>query len=281
MGVARDPGRGGQFGVAADRAVAVASGKGGVGKSTVAVNLAIALGQAGHRVGLLDADIYGPDIPRMLGVTRRTRAKSLDVWQNPGHGTAAEPFECYGIKVVSTQFFVGEDQPVAFTMSLAELFLQRVLNFNWGDLDYLIVDLPPGTADLQQAFARQLGLSGVVMVVTPQDVAHLDARKAMTMYRDAGVPILGGVENMSGLMCPDCDALIAVFATTSPDRAIWADGTPRLATLPLVPAVGRDAERGIPAVIADPDGAVAGAIRELAAWLASPDRQVPDLRRSE
>jgi ATP-binding protein involved in chromosome partitioning len=253
-----------QFGVPADRVVAVASGKGGVGKSTVAVNLAIALAQAGHRTGLLDADIYGPDIPRMLGLTRRAHAKSLDVWRRPGKGAAPEPLERHGVKVCSMQFFVGEDQPVAFTMSLAQLFLRRVLNFEWGDLDYLIVDLPPGTADLQQAFARQLGLAGVVMVVTPQDVAHLDARKTIAMYRDAGVPILGGVENMAGLVCPGCDTRIDVFATTSPERTIWADGTPRLATMPLVPAVAADAENGRPAVIADPEGAMAQAMRDLA-----------------
>ena len=249
----------------AEHVIAIASGKGGVGKSTVAVNLAIALAEAGHATGLLDADIYGPDIPRMLGLTRRVPAKSLDIWKSPGRGPAPEPLELHGVKVVSTQFFVGEAQPVAFTMSLAQLFLTRVLGFAWGPLDYLVVDLPPGTADLQQAFARQLGLSGVVVVVTPQDIAHLDARKAISMYRDASIPILGGVENMAGLVCPDCGTTIDVFATTDPERAIWADGIRRLARLPLLPAVAQQAESGRPAIIADPDGEMAAGIREVAA----------------
>jgi ATP-binding protein involved in chromosome partitioning len=216
------------------RIVAIASGKGGVGKSTVSLNLATALAARGVATGLLDADLYGPDLAAMVGLTRRTEAAHVEVWRD---ATAKEqPVETHGIKLMSAQFLIGEDQPLALTQPMAALLLGRFRDgIDWGDTDVLLVDLPPGTADLQQLVSKHLGLAGVVMVVTPQDVAHLDAKKALTMFRSAKVPILGGVENMAGLVCPCCDTRIDVFPACPEDRTIWATGVERLVSIPLDP----------------------------------------------
>lgn len=232
--------------------IAVASGKGGVGKSTVTLNLAVALARTGTRTGVLDADLYGPDVAAMVGLTRRRRAGSVEVWSA---GTSREAaVERFGIKVMSTQFLLAEDQALSLTMSMAELLLDRLRNgIDWGELDVLLVDLPPGTADLQQLVARHLGLAGVLVVVTPQDVAHLDAKKALTMFRTERVPVLGGIENMAAMRCPCCDAEIDVFPRCAEARAIWGS-VDRLASIPLQPAVARGAEDGVPVVAADPDG---------------------------
>jgi ATP-binding protein involved in chromosome partitioning len=180
--------------------VAVASGKRGVGKTTVAVGLALGLAKQGQSVGLLDADLYGPDVPRMFGLTRTTDASSLTVWATAKNNRAPRPVERYGVKLWSAQFLVSEGQPLALHASLAGLLLNRALgDLDWGDLAWLVVDLPPGTADVQQHLARELGLSGAVVVVTPQDVAHLDAKKVLTLLAQANVPVLGGVENMAAL----------------------------------------------------------------------------------
>ena len=235
--------------------IAVASGKGGVGKSTVSLNLSVALATAGIRTGLLDADLYGPDVAAMVGLTRRKRTRSVEVWSASADRQPA--VERYGIKVMSAQFLLGEDQSLSLTKSLANLLLDRLRNgIDWGDLDLLVVDLPPGTADLQQLVARHLGLDGVLVIVTPQDVAHLDAKKALTMYRANGVPILGGVENMAGLLCPCCGNEVEVFPPCAPERSIWAAGVERLASIPMQTAVARAGEDGRPIVVGDPDGAV-------------------------
>ena len=243
--------------------VAVASGKGGVGKSTVSLNLAVALARSGRRTGLLDADLYGPDIAAMIGLTRRTRTASVEVWSA---STAKEPpVERFGIKVMSAQFLLGEDQALSLTMPLANLLLGRLRDgIDWGELDVLLVDLPPGTADLQQLVARHLGLAGVLVVVTPQDVAHLDAKKALAMYRTSNVPVLGGIENMAGLVCPGCDARIDVFPPCAEGRTIWASGVDRLVSLPLAPAVAAGAEAGTPVTVSDPDGDVSRRFGDLA-----------------
>lgn len=250
------------------RLVAVASGKGGVGKSTVSLNLAIALARTGTRTGVLDADLYGPDLAAMVGLTRRKRAGSVEVWSSD-QATARQPaVERFGVKVMSAQFLLGEDQALALRMPLANLLLARMRDgIDWGDTELLLVDLPPGTADLQQLVARHLGLAGVLVVVTPQDVAHLDAKKAVTMFRTAKVPVLGGIENMAGLTCPCCDTRIDVFPHAAPERTIWADDVPRLAELPLLPAIAAGAEAGTPVTISDPDGDVSRRFDALAAEL--------------
>jgi ATP-binding protein involved in chromosome partitioning len=244
--------------------LAVASGKGGVGKSTVSLNLAIALARGGVPVGLLDADLYGPDLPSMVGLTRRKRAGSVEVWKA---GRAPEPaVERFGVRMMSAQFLLGEDQALSLSMPMASLLLDRLRNgIDWAGAEVLLVDLPPGTADLQQLVARHLGLTGVLIVVTPQDVAHLDAKKAITMYRTARVPVLGGIENMAALVCPCCDTAIEVFPPCAPERSIWADGVRRLASIPLQPDVARGAEDGRPITIADPDGPIASIFAALAA----------------
>ena len=232
--------------------VAVASGKGGVGKSTVSVNLALALHSIGEAAGLLDADLYGPDIPLMLGVTRRRPAESVALWRAPEGGTPIEPLERFGIKVMSSQFLLAEDQALNWSSPLAGLLLRRLTNgVAWGDIRYLVVDLPPGTADVQQQLTRLLKVAGALVVVTPQDAAHLDAKKVLTMLDQLSVPVIGGVENMSRLVCPTCATAIDVFPPVAPDRAIWHVGVERLARIPIDPDIG--GADGAPLLAAKPD----------------------------
>lgn len=229
----------------AARTIAVVSGKGGVGKTTVAIGLALALAAKGESVGLLDADLYGPDVPRMLGLTRTRPANALTVWADLRGGGRPRPVQTHGIKVWSTQFLVSEDQAVALDAPMAGLLLRRAAGtVDWGELNYLVVDLPPGTADVQQHVAGELRLGGAVVVVTPQDVAHLDARKVLTMLGRAKVPVLGGVENMAPFPCPDCGVEIDLFPSTADERAIWSS-VPRLARIPF----NRGFAHGV-----DPDG---------------------------
>ena len=243
--------------------VAVASGKGGVGKSTISLNLALALSREGWATGLLDADLYGPDIPLMVGITRRQPAKSVTVWRSPRHPRPIEPLERFGIKVVSTQFLVAEDQALSWSAPLVELILQRFTqDIAWGELQFLVVDLPPGTADIQQQLARHLDLSGALVVVTPQDAAHLDAKKVLAMLEQTSVPVIGGVENMAGLLCPSCQTHVDVFPPVAQDRSIWAAGVERLASIPIHPFVA--GEQGRPLLVEHPDSRPATAIRLLA-----------------
>ena len=243
--------------------VAVASGKGGVGKSTVSLNLALALSRAGASTGLLDADLYGPDIPLMLGITRRRPAKNVAVWRAPGHDRAIQPFERHGIKVMSSQFLVAEDQALNWSSPLVGLLLQRFTSdVEWGDIGYLIVDLPPGTADVQQQLTRHLNVAGALVVVTPQDAAHLDAKKVLAMFAHVPVPVIGGVENMSGLLCPTCHTAIDVFSPVAHQRSIWAAGVDRVASIPIDPAVaGSD---GTPLLVAQPTSPAADAFVAIA-----------------
>ena len=236
--------------------LAVASGKGGVGKSTIAVALALAFSRMGFRVGLLDADLYGPDIPRMMGLTRTADAKSLTVWTRPGFGRRPRPIERYGLEVWSAQFLVGEGQALSFPAGLAGLLLARSFGaVDWGELDWLIVDLPPGTADIQQQLVTQLGLDGVLLVVTPEDVAHLDAKKVCDMFERGNVPVIGGVENMASLACPCCGTTIDLFAATPEERTVWALGVPRLARVPWSPEIRQSSASGSPIVAERSDGA--------------------------
>lgn len=223
--------------------IAVASGKGGVGKSTVALNLALALRDDGAQVGLLDADFYGPDIPLMVNLKRDEALRRWDVWR--GGGVKLEPVERHGVKIMSVGFLLAERQSLPFNAySLGIALQQFVGGTDWGELDYLVVDLPPGTADLQEHVARTLELSGAIVVVGPQDAAHLDAKRVLEHLRTLRVRVLGGVENMSGLVCPHCGETIEVFAPVSDERSLWALGVERLATLPLDPSLGRPRRNG-------------------------------------
>jgi ATP-binding protein involved in chromosome partitioning len=240
--------------MAAQKVVVVASGKGGVGKTTVAVGLALALARQGQAVGLLDADLYGPDVPRMLGLTRTTDAKSLTVSGQSKKGQTPRPVERYGIKVWSSQFLISEGQPLALQAPLAGLLLNRaVRDVDWGDLAWLVVDLPPGTADVQQHLVSELvlGGGGAVLVVTPQDVAHLDAKKVLTMLAQAEVPVLGGVQNMAAFACPGCGTAIELFPPTPSERSIWAAGVRQLGAIPFTAQLAQAAAEGRPLTDAD------------------------------
>jgi ATP-binding protein involved in chromosome partitioning len=223
---------------AARHVVAVGSGKGGVGKSTVTLNLAFALRRRGWNVGLLDADLHGPDIPLMLNLKREQEAKRWDFWR--GGDVRLEPVERDGLQVMSVGFLLAERQSLTFAAPLLGAALRQLIEqVEWRSLDVLLIDLPPGTADLQQQLLGVVVLAGAVVVVGPQDVAHLDARKFVDFLRGADVPVLGGVENMAGLRCPHCGERIEVFAPAAADRAIWADGVRLLGRIPLDPDLTR------------------------------------------
>ena len=239
--------------------VAVASGKGGVGKSTVAVNLAVALARRGARVGLLDADIYGPSIPLMMGVDERP---SLDA-----AGRGILPFERFGVRFMSLGFLVDKDAAVIWrgpmVMKAIEQLLRDVL---WDELDVLVVDLPPGTGDAQLTLSQKVRLSGAVIVTTPQDVALADAVKGISMFRKVGVPVLGVVENMSFFLCPHCGGRTEVFAHGGGRREAERLDVPFLGEVPLDGAVRDGGDRGVPVVAGDPSGALS------ASFLAVADR---------
>ena len=225
--------------------IAVASGKGGVGKSTIALNLAVALAGRGASVGLLDADFYGPNIPVMANLKRTRPARRWSLWE--ARGIRLDPVERFGVKLMSVGFLLAEDQVFpAASDTLSWVARQLLADVDWGELDYLVVDFPPGTGDLQQDLVAATAFTGAIVVVTPQDVAHLDARKLVVMLADAGVRVLGGIENMSGLRCPHCGERVDVFPAAAPERTIWADGVPLLGTLPLEPAIADAAAQGRP-----------------------------------
>lgn len=223
--------------------IAILSGKGGVGKSTVTVGLALALRDRGARVGVLDADLYGPNVPRMFGLSRTQDAPHVELTGK----RRLRPYEKDGIELMSVQFLIGEGQAVAWASALTDALVDRLLALTaWGPLDYLLIDLPPGTADVQQKILRAAELTGAILVVTPQDVAHLDAKKVIEMLRRAEIPILGAVENMSGLECPHCGERVDVFPEVSPERAIWALDVERLLQIPLDPTMAAAADAGQP-----------------------------------
>lgn len=225
--------------------IAVMSGKGGVGKSTVAVNLACALKTAGQKVGIVDADVYGPNVPRMLGLTRKQFQRNWMVWRNPARGRLRlEPVEILGLKVMSAGFIMAEEQPVAWSATWVRMLLnQLVFDTLWNDLDYLVIDLPPGTGDIQQEILESVPLAGVVLVTTSQDVSHLDLRKALTVTEAASVPVLGVVENMSGVKCPDCGSHFDLYPRTGTSRAAMSALGPAL-RLPFEPGLAQLAEQG-------------------------------------
>jgi ATP-binding protein involved in chromosome partitioning len=214
--------------------VAVGSGKGGVGKSTVALHLALALRRRGLAIGLLDADFYGPDIPLMVNLMREEPASRWNFWRQGD--VALEPVEREGIRIMSVGFLLGERQALTMQAPLLTAAIRQLVNgVDWGDVEILLVDLPPGTADLQQQLLDVVHLDGAIIVVGPQDVAHLDARKFVDFLEAAKVPVLGGVENMSGLVCPHCGEHISVFEPAASARTIWSDGVTKLGAVAMEP----------------------------------------------
>lgn len=251
----------------AGNVVAVCSGKGGVGKSTVALNLAVSLAAEGLGVGLLDADVYGPDIPLMVGLKRTKPATS---WQLARAGgldhTPLEPVEAYGVRLMSSGFIISEDQALTWNADLIGLFLNQLIwSTVWGRLDYLIIDLPPGTSDVVQDIFRVIPDALAVIVVSPQDVAHLDNRRVLAALRRSGIRLLGGIENMKGLRCPSCDAHIELFPPTAPERSIWAAGLPLLGSVPWSATLGEPIAE--PVVVTAPESNRGNALREIAGKL--------------
>jgi ATP-binding protein involved in chromosome partitioning len=240
--------------------IAVASGKGGVGKSTTAVNLALALSAEGARVGLLDADIYGPSQPLMLGVVRRPESD----------GKSLEPVEAFGLQSMSIGYLIDEDTPMIWRGPMVTGALQQLLrDTRWHDVDYLIIDLPPGTGDIQLTLAQQIPVSGAIIVTTPQDIALLDAQKALKMFEKVGVPVLGIVENMSSHICSRCGHAEPIFGAGGGQRMAEKYGVELLGSLPLDISIRENADGGHPTVIADPDGPSAQVYQTIARRMAA------------
>ena len=235
--------------------VAVSSGKGGVGKSTIAVNLAVTLAQRGARVGLMDADVYGPNVPRMIGVDRPPAVV----------GERIVPLEAHGIKVISLGFLIERDQPAIWrgpiVMKIVTQFLRDV---NWGELDFFLVDMPPGTGDAQLSLAQATQVHGALIVTTPQEVAVGDALRGVKMFQRVNIPVLGIVENMSWFECPHCGKPSTLFGSGGGERLASEVGLPLLAQIPLAPRVMEGGDRGVPIVVSDPDSGAARAVASLA-----------------
>jgi ATP-binding protein involved in chromosome partitioning len=231
--------------------IAVASGKGGVGKTTVAVNLALALTAQGRRTGLVDADLYGPDVPRMMGLRRRADASSVTLFARRGAaGSRLQAVSQHGVQLASAAFLLGENQGLAVSGGIAQLLVRRLLSdSDFEGLDYLVVDLPPGTADIQQfVFALSGRPMSVLVVVTPQVIAHQDARRLVMHLRQRGVADLAGVENMSGQICPGCGQATPLFPAAPDEESIWAL-VPRLAGIPFSHLAAADADQGRPVMV--------------------------------
>jgi ATP-binding protein involved in chromosome partitioning len=240
--------------------VAVASGKGGVGKSTTAVNLALALAAEGASVGLLDADIYGPSQPMMMGIEGRPESDD---------GKTMEPLENYGVQVMSIGFLVAQDEAMIWRGPMATQALEQLLRqTNWRDLDYLIVDMPPGTGDIQLTLSQRVPMTGAVIVTTPQDIALLDAKKGIKMFEKVGVPILGIVENMAVHVCSQCGHTEHIFGADGGKKMAAEYGMSYLGALPLDIKIRLQADNGKPTVVADPDGDVATIYKAVARQMA-------------
>jgi ATP-binding protein involved in chromosome partitioning len=240
------------------RIIAVSSGKGGVGKSTVAVNIAVALAQDGARVGLMDADIYGPNIPRMFGVFEKP----------PVIGGKIQPLEAHGVKLMSLGFLVERDAPAIWRgpiiMKIVTQFLKDV---DWGELDYFLVDLPPGTGDAQLSLVQATQVSGAIIVTTPQEMAVGDALRGAKMFERVGVPVIGVVENMSAFVDPETGHRLELFSSGGGQRLAEEIGAPLLGSVPLQPHMAELADAGQPILIASPDSAAATSLRDIAGQL--------------
>ena len=240
--------------------VAVASGKGGVGKSTTAVNLALALAAEGAAVGILDADIYGPSQPTMMGIAGRP--ESAD-------GKSMEPLENYGVQVMSIGFMVDADNPMIWRGPMVTQALEQLLRqTNWGNLDYLIVDMPPGTGDIALTLSQRVPLTGAVIVTTPQDIALLDAKKGLKMFEKVGVPILGLVENMAVYVCPNCGHSEHIFGADGGRKMATDYGVDYLGALPLNLSIRAQTDAGRPTVVAEPEGEIAATYQAMARRIA-------------
>jgi ATP-binding protein involved in chromosome partitioning len=240
--------------------VAVASGKGGVGKSTTAVNLALALAAEGAKVGLLDADIYGPSLPMMLGISGKPASED---------GKTMEPMEHYGVQAMSIGFLVDPDQAMVWRGPMATQALEQLLRqTNWKDLDYLVVDMPPGTGDIQLTLSQRVPMTGAVIVTTPQDIALLDARKGIKMFEKVGVPILGIVENMAVHVCSQCGHQEHIFGADGGKNMAAEYGMDYLGALPLNMQIRVQADGGKPTVVAEPDGEIAAIYKNIARQVA-------------
>jgi ATP-binding protein involved in chromosome partitioning len=235
--------------------IAVASGKGGVGKSTVAVNLAASLAQDGAKVGLLDADVYGPSIPLMMGTSARPTMQNNKI----------QPLEAFGVKIMSIGFLLEADRALIWRGPLVAQLINQFLNeVNWGDLDYLIIDLPPGTGDVQLTLVQKIPLSGAVIVTTPQDVALADAIKGIQMFQEVKTPILGIVENMSFFLCPHCGEQSEIFGFGGGERTAERYDVPLLGRIPLDTAIRQGGDIGHPIVVSEPESPPAEAFRDAA-----------------
>ena len=236
--------------------IVVASGKGGVGKSTTAVNLALALQADGAQVGILDADIYGPSQPRMLGISGQPESKD---------GKSIEPMQNYGVRAMSIGFLIDEDTPMIWRGPMVTQALEQLLNdTQWGELDYLVIDMPPGTGDVQLTLSQKIPVSGAIIVTTPQDIALLDARKGLKMFEKVEVPILGIVENMSIHVCSNCGHAEHIFGEGGGQRMAEQYNVHYLGGLPLAMNIREQADSGKPTVVAEPDSKIAQLYHEIA-----------------
>jgi ATP-binding protein involved in chromosome partitioning len=239
-----------------EKIIAVGSGKGGVGKTTVAVNLAIALSRMGNKVGLIDADIYGPNIPLMMGSSQQPKV---------GANNQIEPNITHGVKTISIGYISPGDKPMVMRGPMLHQIIRQFLQqVEWGELDYLIVDLPPGTGDVVISLVQTVPLTGAVVVSTPSDVALQDARKALEMFAQVNVEVLGIIENMSHFTCPHCSAVIDIFSKGGAERTAQQFGVPFLGSIELVPAIREGGDRGLPVALAGPDSPLAAEFYEAA-----------------
>ena len=245
--------------------IAVASGKGGVGKSTVSANLSVALAQTGAKVGLMDADIYGPNIPMMMGVPKPPEKE----------GDKIKPAEAHGVQIISMGFFVPEETAIVWRGPMVHTAIQQFFrDVLWGELDYLLVDLPPGTGDAQLSLSQIVPLTGVVTVTTPQEVALYDVRKGLMMFKKVNVPLLGVIENMSFFVCGHCGERTEIFSFAGGERAAKKFEIPFLGRIPLDPAIREGGDAGMPIVVSDPNSPLTKAFQGVAEALQTRVREL-------